>query len=454
MGKKNRNKGFFKFNCGRFLKAIFAAVVLTVIATELLWNSYYFSFIDDYEENYLAEEAWITSQNLLAYATFDDESFLKEALSGPVAFDYISFRRENAYSETIIYETKFNEAIPELEGAKADYNTKYLVWDNLFGHDQFISSKLKKYIKRPEYNSKPDIVLDSYVEKPEGDYWGANLTTCRAANKLYENTTNAITFKRLIYHDADRHFGRYNGFFIYNDNTYNFDLIVQFKSFTEFALIPVICFFVVILSVSLAIGYFTGLRKYRKYQTELNNLRFKNGLIDALAHNLKTPMQIITVNAANLRDRPTAEKRKKYCDTILSRAKLMNEMVDTINSAVERDPVESVFGVKDAVNEAAAKLGVRLEISDDTNIKADREYFIQAVYNLIDNAAQYGLKGSPIKVEIKNGKMIISNHTESAKFTPGTGIAIADRFLTRTGMLLTLDLDDGLFKAVIEFGFY
>ena len=455
MGKKNRNKGFFKFNRGRFVKSVLAAVVLTVIVAEILWNGYYFPFMgDDYDDHSgLPEEARITSLNLLAYAVLGDESFLKEALSGPVAYDYISFKKVDYNGKTPIYETEYVERIPELEGAKADYNTRYQVLNYLFGSNQYMSSRLKTYLKVPEYNSIPYSLVPFTEEEFEQIYSYKHITLCRASEKLLENKATDLKLRHAFKHYYYDYI-RFYGILSLNGKKYEYDMIVNFKSFAEFATLPLICAFLLNLSICLAIGFFTGLRKYRKYQTEINNISFKNGLIDALAHNLKTPMQIITVNAENIKDRPSAERKKKYIDTILSRSKVMNDMIDTINGAVKRTPVESVFGVKDAVNEAADKLSVRLEISDDTNIKADREYFIQAVYNLIDNAAQYGLEGFPIKVDIKPGKMIISNHTESDKFTPGTGLAIADRFLTRTGMLLTLELDDGVFKAVIEFGFY
>ena len=105
----------------------------------------------------------------------------------------------------------------------------------------------------------------------------------------------------------------------------------------------------------------------------MNNKDFKNGLIDALAHNLKTPMQIITLNAENLKDRPSPDRRKHYTDAILSRAKVMNDMTVSINQATHGEPVISTFSVKEAVREAAAKLDVALEIIDDSKIKADRD---------------------------------------------------------------------------------
>ena len=476
MGRKTKGKGFLKFNCGRFIKAVIASVVLTSILAFILWSSY--DCVFDY--NVMEDNAMITGFDMLAYTVLEDESFLKEALSGPVAYDYLSFKeflekdevfydnttyveREAEYKteytdgenlETI-YETEYTDFIPELEGSKADYNTRFLVLDHLFGDVQFILSKLRSDLKIPEYNSKPR------GERAWLDYrrkQNCSLPACRAVNALVaRDTKNNISvnkYETKYYQNSSYLYDEYRGCIYIDDRMFEYDLIVNHYGFQDVFAVPIICAFIVILLLCLTVSCFIGLRKYHKYQAEMNNIRFRNGLIDALAHNLKTPMQIITVNAENLKDNPSGEKRNKYTSNILSGAKLMDNMIVSISEAAERLPVESLFGVKDAVMEAADKLGVKPEISDDTKIKADREYFIQAVYNLIDNAAQYGLEGFPIKVEIKSGKMIISNHTESAKFTPGTGLAIADRFLSRCGMLLSLELEDGVFKAVIEFGFY
>lgn len=477
MGRKKKDKGFFRFNCGRFIKAFFAAVVLTFILGAFLWRSYSRVFIS---YNAMEDKAMITAMDLLAYTILEDESFLKEALSGPVAYDYMSFKeffdkdeafyddslyeeRESVYmsgydyGENIetIYETEYTDTIPELEGSKADYNTRFLVLSDLLGDVQSIPSKLRSGLKIPEYNSRP-------VEDREWlDYrrkQNFNPPVCRAINELYaKDTKRSLSlneFEPIPVQNSSDPYEEFRGYIYIDDRMFEYDLIVNYKSFQDIYTAPIICSFIVILLLCLTVSCFTGLRKYRRYQAEMNNIRFRNGLIDALAHNLKTPMQIITVNAENLKDNPSVEKRKKYAENILSRTKVVDNMIATISEAAERPPVESVFGVKDAVMEAADKLGVIPEISDDTKIKTDREYFIQAVYNLIDNAARYGLEGYPVKIEIKTGKMIISNHCGADKFTPGTGLAIADRFLSQCGMLLSLELKDGVFKAVVEFGFY
>ena len=479
MGRKKKEKGFLRFNLGRLIKSVIAAVVLTGIMTAVLWSNYQCIFEQSYGSR-LETDSMITSLDLLAYAILEDESFLKDALSGPVAYDYVSFQeffdkdevfyddttyveREAVYNpghndventETI-YETEYTEVVPELEGSKADYNTRFLVLDRLFEDNDFIASKLRSGLKIPEYNSKP-------VEyRPWLDYRRKqNFTApvCRAVNELYARNSKSNISLNEFYVDPDKINSElcheYRGYLYIDDRMFEYDLIVNHKSFQDVFGVPIICGFAVVLFLCLTVGCLMGLRKYHKYQAEMNNIRFRNGLIDALAHNLKTPMQIITVNAENLKDRPSAERKKKYTANILSRTEVMNDMISSISEAAERPPVESLFGVKDAVVEAADKLGVKPEISDDTKIKADREFFIQAVYNLIDNAVRYGLEGYPVKVEIKAGKMIISNHSKSDKYTPGTGLAIADRFLTRCGMLLSLELKDGVFKAVIEFGFY
>ena len=210
----------------------------------------------------------------------------------------------------------------------------------------------------------------------------------------------------------------------------------------------ILVFFVIVLAVGLVLINLFSVLSYIVYTNRYNNTAFKNGLIDALAHNLKNPMQIISVNAENIKDTDSPEEKDGHADIILSQTESVNDMVEKILKAADRKPVRSVCEIREVIEQMAEKIGVEVVINGTGKIKADREFFEQAIYNLIDNANKYRSEGD-ILVNIKKREIEIVNNCDSEEFTPGAGIAIADRFLIQNGMRLKLKVNDGSFTADI-----
>lgn len=77
----------------------------------------------------------------------------------------------------------------------------------------------------------------------------------------------------------------------------------------------------------------------------------------------------------------------------------------------------------------------------------DKDYFETAIYCLLDNAMKYKTKDSKIEVDITCKAVTIKNKTDKAKFTPGTGLAIAGRILEQHKLQLRNTLKDGVFES-------
>ena len=129
----------------------------------------------------------------------------------------------------------------------------------------------------------------------------------------------------------------------------------------------------------------------------------------------------------------------------------MNTDIESIlKSAENNNPVLKKGSVREVFDEAAKKAGAETVINGDKVIPMDREYFGQAVYCLLDNAVKYKTDGSKTEVKISPKDIVITNRTDKDKFTPGTGIAIAERILEHHKLKLKTELKDGVFVARIS----
>ncbi|MBQ2155229.1 MAG: HAMP domain-containing histidine kinase [Clostridiales bacterium] len=228
------------------------------------------------------------------------------------------------------------------------------------------------------------------------------------------------------------------------------EFVISCASFEEFYSPFLITFGIILLVLCLAIALILAVRPYSQYKKAYENNNFKNNLIDSLAHNMKTPLQILGGYAENLKDVETGEEKDRYADQILAKTAEMNKDIEAILKTAEKSDRKFVkASVRTALAEAAEKAGAEVVIKGDTDIKMDRDYFKTALFCLIDNASKYKTADSKIEADITGKGIKITNKTDAAKYTPGTGLAIAGRILEQHRLYLKTQLKDGVFEALI-----
>lgn len=236
-----------------------------------------------------------------------------------------------------------------------------------------------------------------------------------------------------------------------NGNKYLIEYVMTTVSFFDFFKPFIIIYAVVLFVLCAGIGLLAAIRPYSQYKKAYENNLFKNNLIDSLAHNLKTPLMILNGYAENLKDVDDSEEKNKYAEDILAKTTEMNKDIEAIlKTAGKINPVLEKGSVKEVFDQAAEKAGAKINLTGDTEIPMDREYFKHAVFCLIDNAAKYKTGDSDIDVKIGKKEITVTNKTELDKFTPGTGIAIAGRILEQHRLKLKTKLEDGVFEAKIS----
>ena len=220
---------------------------------------------------------------------------------------------------------------------------------------------------------------------------------------------------------------------------------VPFKTYFK----PFLIFLAIFLVLAaLVISLLASIKPYAQYKKAYENNIFKNNLIDSLAHNMKTPLQILGGYAENLKDVTSDAEKDRYADQILAKTNEMNKDIEAILKTAEKtDRKFTKASVRTCLGEVAEKLGVDIQLKGDMQLKMDKDYFETALYCLLDNASKYKKADSKIEVDITSKAVTIRNQTGKEKFTPGTGIAIAGRILEQHKLQLRTVLKDGVFEA-------
>lgn len=163
---------------------------------------------------------------------------------------------------------------------------------------------------------------------------------------------------------------------------------------------------------------------WRTVREQLVQEQKRLDLTNALAHDIKTPLFVISGYAYSLKEHLDEAERELYLDNII-------EQTDEVNSLVQRMlSFSKLDSYRMTLNKTAFDLsGLTAEIlknyralpdskriafthSGSSTVTADRELIKTALQNLIDNAAKYALPGSEIQIDVAGGAFTIRNQAE------------------------------------------
>lgn len=243
----------------------------------------------------------------------------------------------------------------------------------------------------------------------------------------------------------------------------NIGVILIFLAATAFAFIPS------------TIIYNSNKRKY-----EVSEYRRK--MINAMAHDLKTPLAAISGYAENLSYHIGSDKQEYYAGKIGDKAAQMTEMINNIldfskteelsaNIKNESVDIDSVITEVIADNDHMVKAR-SLKINYEQNavtVNTDKELFKQAVANLIGNAVQHSKEGTIVDISCNNSSVVIINTVDKkvddiksirepfvkgiesrGNNGNGLGLAIADNNLAMLRYKLELKTEGNKFYAIIN----
>jgi two-component system, OmpR family, phosphate regulon sensor histidine kinase PhoR len=174
--------------------------------------------------------------------------------------------------------------------------------------------------------------------------------------------------------------------------------------------------------------------------TELRHLAtVRQEFVGNLVHELKTPLTSLRLAAESLTGDPAPNDRKRFAERVVKEADLLTKIIDNLRQLGEIEAgsmaVEATeFDLAELVRESVARLGIDRPVNSDIpaafTITTDRPKLVQALGNLLDNAAKFSPPGTPIDVqaEIARDEVRVSVRDHGPGISPEHWSRVFERF--------------------------
>lgn len=177
---------------------------------------------------------------------------------------------------------------------------------------------------------------------------------------------------------------------------------------------------VFILVLFMLTGVIIGAVTWRTLKKQIEQESRLRTVTNAMAHELKTPLFIISGYSENLEENINTDKRTHYCEVINEQTRSMNMLVSKMLDYSKLDSASFNLNIqKFSLTQLTRKIlesymiyDIKLESDGDVNIKADKKLMKSVIENLVDNAVKYTTDINDISINITNKSFSISNPCE------------------------------------------
>jgi two-component system phosphate regulon sensor histidine kinase PhoR len=182
-----------------------------------------------------------------------------------------------------------------------------------------------------------------------------------------------------------------------------------------------------------AILFLTDISEVRRLAT------VRQEFVANLVHELKTPITSLRLTAESLLGDPLPKDRRRFAERLVREADLISKIIDNlrrlgdIETGVMAIDMASV-DLAELVNESVARLRlerpVHATIPPDLTVATDRAKLVQALDNLLDNAAKFSPPGTAIDVEValSGAEVVISVRDRGPGISPEHWSRVFERF--------------------------
>ena len=174
----------------------------------------------------------------------------------------------------------------------------------------------------------------------------------------------------------------------------------------------------------LIIGVILTVMMWRTLKMQMLEEQKRRDMTNALAHDIKTPLFILSGYAGNLKENVQTDKREHYADVIVEQTEEVNRRVNRMLELSKLDSPSLKLNKTDFdLAELTAEIinnyevlpdGKSIDFTVDTPsrkciITADRELMKRAIENLVDNAVKYSDHNTVIEVIVTGKTFTITN---------------------------------------------
>ena len=368
-------------------------------------------------------------------------------------------------------------------------NSNYFVPEKIEIHS-YDEKKEEGYLKDKIEFEKPHYVNVS----GNGDYWYCCDTTKIISFSCVQNYSEyeidedlGGEYKRVEdFYDASVYYKSIKGFLKYECYEYVYDGAGDYRMITKYevdawkngkkVLLPVYITFSV---VTVVVAAFLALIDYKKREKFL----FQKNLTSSLAHDLKSPLMVISGYVENITENTNPEKNEAYVKSIGQNVVHMNEIIQNIlhlnelenkkKKKMTMDKCQIAPIVKALLEMKQKQMGdknVEAVIVGDATIKCNKDAISRALDNLLSNAVNYSEPGKKVDIIIDTEQLIINNYfsgdiecsikklTEpfvkgsESRTSGGTGLGlnIAKSVMDIHGFKMRIEIDNNIFKIRVK----
>jgi two-component system phosphate regulon sensor histidine kinase PhoR len=174
--------------------------------------------------------------------------------------------------------------------------------------------------------------------------------------------------------------------------------------------------------------------------TELRHMAMvRQEFVANLVHELKTPITSLRLAAESLLGDPAPKDRHRFAERVVKEADLVTKIIDNLRQLGEIEArsmaVEATqFDLAELVLESVARLGIDRPVNTDIpaalTITTDRPKLVQALDNLLDNAAKFSPPGAAIDIhaEVTDDEVRVSVRDHGPGISPEHWSRVFERF--------------------------
>jgi two-component system phosphate regulon sensor histidine kinase PhoR len=158
-----------------------------------------------------------------------------------------------------------------------------------------------------------------------------------------------------------------------------------------------------------------------------------------LVHELKTPITSLRLTAESLLGDPQPKDRRRFAERLVREADLMSKIIDNLRQLgdIETGVMAldiSTFELDEVINDSLTRLSierpVNASIPPGLTVTTDRAKLVQALGNLLDNAAKFSPPGTAIDVQaaITGAELVIGVRDRGPGISPEHWSRVFERF--------------------------
>lgn len=247
-----------------------------------------------------------------------------------------------------------------------------------------------------------------------------------------------------------------------------------FKTYQTEILIIYGCLLLIACIVAVITGYIAYIKEKSFYETD----QYRRNMTNAMAHDLKSPLMVISGFAENLLEQDLPDKPTYFTKSIMENVEYMNRIIEKVlelskvenaDYKLQKEKVDLRMLSEELMKSYTSHLGQRglkVELSGEGEVCADKVCMTQVLDNLIGNAVKYSQEDSVIEIRLNDKVYEIAN-VSSAKFDvdvkelvnpfvkgdnnrsgkkgSGIGLTIAKNLVEQHGYRLELEQKEGMF---------